>query len=181
MVTASVILWHRCLCFRRHWSCTSVGEQYEESSIVGWIDGRSKYEHGHYGGTLHRRRILWLFEVWRRSKSNHHIELGSRFYVRIEFFFSIQVKNNVSIAITNPINLFSLAESVRVMFAIAVFLSYGLQFYIPMKIIGPWFERFFKQNHQKLADGILRVSLVIVTCKTKRICLEFRFSLTLFF
>ena len=52
------------------------------------------------------------------------------------------------------------------MFAIAVFLSYGLQFYIPMKIIGPWFQRFFKQNHQKLADGILRVSLVIVTCKT---------------
>lgn len=59
------------------------------------------------------------------------------------------------------------------MFAIAVFLSYSLQFYIPMKIIGPWFQHFFSDERQQLSDGILRILLIIVTCKEMNLSSDF--------
>lgn len=64
----------------------------------------------------------------------------------------------------------SLAESVRVMYAIAILLSYSIQFYIPMQIIGPWFHKLFSVENQKLTDGILRVSLIILTGMLTKFC-----------
>lgn len=61
---------------------------------------------------------------------------------------------------------YSLAQSVRVMMALAIFLSYGLQFYVPINIIGPWFRTLFTGEHaQRISDAGLRVVLIIFTCK----------------
>lgn len=59
-----------------------------------------------------------------------------------------------------------LAQSVRLMMALAIFLSYGLQFYVPIKIMGPWIESFFDSSQSRyVSDLALRIALVIVTCK----------------
>lgn len=61
---------------------------------------------------------------------------------------------------------FSLAQSVRLMMALAIFLSYGLQFYVPMNIMGPWFRSLFTGEYaQNLSDTALRIGLIIFTCK----------------
>lgn len=60
---------------------------------------------------------------------------------------------------------FSLAQSVCLMMALAIFLTYSLQFYVPINIIGPWFQQFFEREHYSTADAILRISLVSFTCK----------------
>lgn len=61
---------------------------------------------------------------------------------------------------------FSLAESVRGMFAFSIFLSCGIQFYIPIQIMGPRFREFFSSNSsvRKHSDSILRVAVVSVSC-----------------
>ncbi|XP_046389905.1 proton-coupled amino acid transporter-like protein pathetic isoform X2 [Ischnura elegans] len=55
-----------------------------------------------------------------------------------------------------------LAQSVKVMIAIAIFLTYGLQFYVPMEIIwkslAPRFE-----NHPLTSEYIIRTALVVLT------------------
>lgn len=60
---------------------------------------------------------------------------------------------------------YSFAQSVRVMMAVAIFLSYGLQFYVPINIVGPWFNSFFRSESQHLSDAGLRIVLVAFTCK----------------
>lgn len=60
---------------------------------------------------------------------------------------------------------FSFAQSVRVMMAVAIFLSYGLQFYVPINIVGPWFNSLFRSESQRLSDAGLRIALVAFTCK----------------
>lgn len=59
----------------------------------------------------------------------------------------------------------SFAQSVRVMMAVAIFLSYGLQFYVPINIVGPWFNSLFRSESQRLSDAALRITLVAFTCK----------------
>lgn len=52
------------------------------------------------------------------------------------------------------------------MMALAIFLSYGLQFYVPMNIIGPWFRNLFTGEYaQNLSDSGLRVGLIVFTCE----------------
>lgn len=52
------------------------------------------------------------------------------------------------------------------MMALAIFLSYGLQFYVPMNIMGPWFRSLFTGEYaQNLSDTALRIGLIIFTCK----------------
>lgn len=58
-----------------------------------------------------------------------------------------------------------LAQSVRLMMAVAIFLSYGLQFYVPIQIVGPWFNSLFHTESQRLSDAGLRIALVAFTCK----------------
>lgn len=65
----------------------------------------------------------------------------------------------------------SLAQSVRLMMALAIFLSYGLQFYVPMNIMGPWFRNLFTGEYaQNLSDTALRIGLIIFTCKFRIQC-----------
>ncbi|XP_046387616.1 proton-coupled amino acid transporter-like protein CG1139 isoform X2 [Ischnura elegans] len=57
-----------------------------------------------------------------------------------------------------------LAQSVRVMMALAIFLSYGLQFYVPVGILWPFIKpRLQTEQAQKVGEYTLRVVLVIIT------------------
>lgn len=49
--------------------------------------------------------------------------------------------------------------------ALAIFLSYSLQFYVPVNIVGPWFNGLFNSGiSQTVSDVSLRVVLVLFTC-----------------
>lgn len=61
---------------------------------------------------------------------------------------------------------YRLAQSVRVMMALAIFLSYGLQFYVPMNILWPMVsERLTTEHHKQIGEYVLRTGLVIFTCE----------------
>lgn len=52
------------------------------------------------------------------------------------------------------------------MMSLAIFLSYGLQFYVPIQIIEPWFrERFTGEVARQVSDAGLRVGLIVFTCE----------------
>lgn len=55
---------------------------------------------------------------------------------------------------------FRLAQSVKVMIAIAIFVTYSLQFYVPMEIIWKSVKHRFVSNH-KLYESLLRGFIVI--------------------
>lgn len=60
----------------------------------------------------------------------------------------------------------SLAKSVLITMAIAIFFSYCLQFYVPINIMGPWVKSHFRTEEQKkLAEGVFRTVLVFFTCE----------------
>ncbi|XP_031624777.1 proton-coupled amino acid transporter-like protein CG1139 isoform X2 [Contarinia nasturtii] len=85
-------------------------------------------------------------------------------YAAIGFFGYLKYGDCVAATITLNLDRSSIvAESVRVMFAIAIFFSYSLQFYIPMKIIGPWYRQLFSEQRQNLYDGLLRIGLIVLT------------------
>ncbi|KAF6210808.1 hypothetical protein GE061_013919 [Apolygus lucorum] len=56
-----------------------------------------------------------------------------------------------------------LAQSVRIMMALAIFLSYGIQFYVPMRIFWPPIERRLRTQYKLLAELATRTLLVIFT------------------
>lgn len=56
-----------------------------------------------------------------------------------------------------------LAQSVRVMLALAIFLSYGLQFYVPMNIIWPSLKTRIRPERQRSVEIALRTALVCMT------------------
>lgn len=68
--------------------------------------------------------------------------------------------------------------------ALAIFLSYGLQFYVPINIIGPWFRGLFTGDYaQQISDAGLRIVLIIFTCKSYSFIsfLTFRFMKFFYF
>lgn len=57
-----------------------------------------------------------------------------------------------------------LAQSVRLMMALAIFLSYGLQFYVPMNIMWPFIRPHLQSERaQMCGDYVIRTCLVIFT------------------
>jgi len=66
---------------------------------------------------------------------------------------------------------FRLFLSVKLMFAISLFISYGLQFYVPVNIMWPFIaeklqEKFsFVKNNYVTSERIFRIILVILICK----------------
>ena len=62
---------------------------------------------------------------------------------------------------------FSLSQAVQVLFAIAIFITYALQSYVPVEIIWSTYlkEKFEKSRYNLLYEYILRTVLVLVTCK----------------
>ena len=67
-----------------------------------------------------------------------------------------------SITLNLPVDEF-LATLVNIMMSLAIFLSYALQFYVPVDLLTPYIQRRVStQNHRK-ADYILRLSLVMLS------------------
>jgi proton-coupled amino acid transporter len=57
-----------------------------------------------------------------------------------------------------------LAELVRLMMAIAIFLSYTLQFYVPINIVGPWLRsKLAGRTNQAVGEYLLRIGIVLFT------------------
>ncbi|XP_030745992.1 proton-coupled amino acid transporter-like protein CG1139 isoform X1 [Sitophilus oryzae] len=56
-----------------------------------------------------------------------------------------------------------LAQSVKIMIAVAIFFTYALQFYVPMEIIWKAVKNNFSANKQTLANNTIRICLVILT------------------
>jgi hypothetical protein len=57
-----------------------------------------------------------------------------------------------------------LAQIIILTFALAIFFSYALQFYVPIEIIQPWLEAKFP-HRKRVVNYALRYSTVIFTCK----------------
>lgn len=53
----------------------------------------------------------------------------------------------------------------RITFAVVIFLSCGLQYYIPIDIMGSWVRNKFARTNENMSDGALRIGLVFFTCE----------------
>lgn len=67
---------------------------------------------------------------------------------------------------------YRLAQSVQICMAVAIFLSYGLQFYVPMNIIWPSLSQKLSTDlTMKYGEHLVRIVLVLFTCKYCYLCL----------
>ncbi|KAL5280369.1 hypothetical protein ACFFRR_004389 [Megaselia abdita] len=86
-------------------------------------------------------------------------------YTAIGFFGYLKYGDDVQGSITlnlPPGDL--LSQAVRIMMALAIFLSYTLQFYVPVTIIEPFIQRHFDNERTSMWSGIgLRVGMVTFT------------------
>ncbi|XP_063906454.1 proton-coupled amino acid transporter-like protein pathetic isoform X3 [Zophobas morio] len=87
-------------------------------------------------------------------------------YTAVGFFGYVKYGDNAvlgSVTLLLPPNEL-LAQSVRLMMAIAIFLSYSLQFYVPFNIVWPWIKVYFHTEQSKrLAEHATRTLLVFAT------------------
>lgn len=84
-------------------------------------------------------------------------------YSTVGFFGYWKYGENTKASITlNPPQNEVLAQSAKVMIAIAIFLTYGLQFYVPMEIIWKNLKQYFG-SRRLLGEYCLRILLVIFT------------------
>ena len=65
----------------------------------------------------------------------------------------------------NELSFFRLAQGIVIAFAIAIYLSYGLQFYVPVELLLPWVKAKYP-DRPLLAEFALRYGLVLITCKS---------------
>lgn len=63
-----------------------------------------------------------------------------------------------------------IAQAVKIIFAIATFISYGLQGYVPVSIIwGTYLSKKYEHSDRKLCmEFTTRILIVIATCKWSR-------------
>ena len=63
---------------------------------------------------------------------------------------------------------FRLAQVIIVMFSIAIFFTYAIQFYVPLEILVPIAQakaRQFHMDRDVTVDFVLRYFLILITCK----------------
>ncbi|XP_058453899.1 proton-coupled amino acid transporter-like protein CG1139 isoform X2 [Malaya genurostris] len=86
-------------------------------------------------------------------------------YTAVGFFGYLKYGENVqgSITLNLPGDQF-IAQLVRIMMALAIFFSYGLQFYVPMTILQPVIKRrLHTEQSQLIGEYLTRVGLVVFT------------------
>uniref|UniRef100_A0A224XBM7 Putative amino acid transporter n=1 Tax=Panstrongylus lignarius TaxID=156445 RepID=A0A224XBM7_9HEMI len=86
-------------------------------------------------------------------------------YTAVGFFGYLRYGDHMipgSITFNIPLNEL-LGQSVRIMMALAIFLSYGLQFYVPIGIIWPPIKGRLNEESHKIAELIVRTVLVLFT------------------
>lgn len=67
----------------------------------------------------------------------------------------------------------SLAQSVKVMIAVAIFLTYSLQFYVPMEIIWKAVKHRFTKHPTQVEYGIRTVLVIMTGTLLYMICIHF--------
>lgn len=83
-------------------------------------------------------------------------------YAAVGFFGYLQYGDATKDSVTLNLPEEPLAQSVNVMIAVAIFLTYALQFYVPMEIIWKALKHRFTSK-PLLAENTIRISLVIAT------------------
>ncbi|XP_021703414.1 proton-coupled amino acid transporter-like protein CG1139 isoform X2 [Aedes aegypti] len=86
-------------------------------------------------------------------------------YTAVGFFGYLKYGEGVqgSITLNLPGDQF-IAQLVRIMMALAIFFSYGLQFYVPISILNPSIKRrLHSEQAQLIGEYLLRVGLVVFT------------------
>ena len=73
------------------------------------------------------------------------------------------------------VDVFSLYAAVKVMFAVAIFITYGIQFYVPIEILWPSVEDQLT-HHLLITHGeyLLRYFFLFVTCEFSSVSLQFK-------
>ena len=89
-------------------------------------------------------------------------------YIAVGFFGYLKFGDKVLGSITLNLPPEPLYETCRLMFAVAIFLSYAIQFYVPFNIIWPFVVYRFRlkvdTQRTKIIELGLRASLVTATC-----------------
>lgn len=130
--------------------------------------------HGYHYVTLFADGDFWLSQVWRRDKSVYNLESTPKSKVTDTKFIFVCVESFVSyrflyIYPTYLIYLFRKAQAAKVIFAMAIFLTFPLQNFVAYSII-------YRKIHKKVSgtkllilDYLLRVALVVLPCKLLKI------------
>ncbi|XP_073949166.1 proton-coupled amino acid transporter 1 [Choristoneura fumiferana] len=85
-------------------------------------------------------------------------------YTAIGFFGYLKYGEDVLGSITLNLPNDFLAQSVRAVMAASIFLSYGLQFYVPMNIVWPYIKsRLTSEKALKHGEAVTRIVLISVT------------------
>lgn len=66
--------------------------------------------------------------------------------------------------------IYSLAQSVKLMIALAIFLTYALQFYVPMEIIWKNVRHKFSEGNKNAAEWTIRYTLVVSKNRVRAVC-----------
>ncbi|KAK6636476.1 hypothetical protein RUM43_010137 [Polyplax serrata] len=105
------------------------------------------------------------FGGW-RGVLNTGMVIVACLYTAMGFFGYLKYGDAVaigSITLNLPQNEI-LAQSVKLTMALSIFLSFGLQLYVPVGIMWPFLKsKFQSDNAQKYGEYVLRVSLVLLT------------------
>jgi len=85
------------------------------------------------------------------------------------FFGYLKYGDEVQGSITLNLPQTPANEVCRLMFALAIFLSYALQMYVPVNLIWPWIHRTFELREEnprtKTYEMCFRAAMVTGTCK----------------
>lgn len=85
-------------------------------------------------------------------------------YTAIGFFGYLKYGENVQGSITLNLPNTLLAQSVRAVMAASIFLSYGLQFYVPMNIVWPYVKtKLESEKALKHGEAVTRFILITIT------------------
>lgn len=85
-------------------------------------------------------------------------------YTAVGFFGYLKYGDSVQGSITLNLPNTLLAQSVRFVMAAAIFLSYGLQFYVPMNIVWPYVKfKLSSENALKHGEAMTRIALISIT------------------
>lgn len=91
-------------------------------------------------------------------------------YIAVGFFGYLKFGADVKGSITLNLPAEPLYETCRLMFAIAIYLSYAIQFYVPFNIIWPWFQQKYRLKSEaqrtNIIELVMRAVLVIATCES---------------
>lgn len=99
-----------------------------------------------------------------RSNETFYLYFSACLYTSVGFFGYLKFGDLVKGSITLNLGEDTLAEIVRLMMAVAIFLSYTLQFYVPINIVGPWLRsRLVGTFNQNIGEYLLRIGIVIFT------------------